>query len=205
MEVANFVPLKMAIFGCAVGAVGDFHRHLAQALVADDAAADQEGVAGGEGGGEALLDLAERRAAAAAEADLERVGVLDRADVHADLARGAGVAEFPEAVGPALEPLPAVVGAERVAARGDEVEAGVEFGAGEVGVGAGGGDLRVERGASKGPAQAAIRICWQRTSRGPRPRGSPSRSWAFAASSAATHSTTSKRLAGTRSAFDGAL
>ena len=37
---------------------GDLDGHLAQALEADDLAADQEGVAGGEGRGEVLLDLA---------------------------------------------------------------------------------------------------------------------------------------------------
>jgi hypothetical protein len=46
--------------GRAARGAGDLDRHLAQAFVADDLAADQEGVAGGEGGGEGFLDLAQR-------------------------------------------------------------------------------------------------------------------------------------------------
>ncbi len=64
---------------------------------------------------------------------------------------------------------------------------------------------RYSASGSMGPAQALPRICWHSTSLGPGPRGSPSRSRSRTASSAAWHSTTSNRLAGTKSALDGAL
>ena len=71
------------------------------------------------------------------DADGELLGVDDGADVHPDGAGAARVAELPAAV--ALDQaLPAVVGAERVAAGGGEGEAGVEVLAGEAAVGAGG-------------------------------------------------------------------
>ena len=63
VEVANLVPHEDGDLGVAPGCAADFDGHLAQAFVAHDLAADQEGVAGGQGGGEILLDLAERRAA----------------------------------------------------------------------------------------------------------------------------------------------
>ena len=59
-------------WGSREALAGDLDGHLAQRLVADGLAAEEEGVAGGEGGGEVLLDLAERRAAAALEAHLEQ-------------------------------------------------------------------------------------------------------------------------------------
>ncbi len=75
-----------------------------------------------------FLDLAQGLAAAAPfQPHLERVGVLDRADVHADALRRAGIAQLPEPVGALLQPLPLVVGAQRVAAGGAEIEAGVEL------------------------------------------------------------------------------
>ena len=53
---------------------------------------------------------------------------------------GAGVAQGPEAVTD-HQALPAVIGAQRIATGGDEIEAGVKIGPGQGGVGAGGGDL----------------------------------------------------------------
>ena len=50
---------------------------------------------------------------------------------------GARVAQVPAAVAQ-HQPLPAVIGAQRIAAGGAEIEAGVEVGAGQGGVGAGG-------------------------------------------------------------------
>jgi hypothetical protein len=126
VEVANLVPLKTATLGVAAGGSGHLDRHFAKALVADDLAADQEGVAGGEGGGEAFLDLAEG-GALVAEADLEGFDVDDGAEVLADEGGGAGIAQVPFAAG-LLQALPAVVGFQRVAAGGDEIEAGVELG-----------------------------------------------------------------------------
>ncbi len=69
--------------------------------------------------------------------DLQRFGVDDGAEVHADRRGRARVAQVPPAVG-LHQALPAVVGAQRIAAGGGEIEAGVEVGAGEGGVGAGG-------------------------------------------------------------------
>ena len=138
---------------------GDLDGHLAQGFVADGLAAEEEGVAGGEGGGEVLLDLAEGRAAAALEADLEQLGRDDGADVHADGAGAAGVAELPAAV-LQDEALPAVVGAERVAAGGAVGEAVVEVFARELAVGAGGADLGEEgvgvEGAGAGDEQDVL-------------------------------------------------
>ena len=118
--------------GVAAGVAGDLDRHLAQAFVADDLAADQEGVAGGEGGGEVFLDLAQGGAADPAfQAHLQGFDVDDRAKVLADQRGGAGVAQVPFAAG-LLQPLPAVIGLQRVAAGGDEIETGVELGSGQV-------------------------------------------------------------------------
>jgi hypothetical protein len=142
-----------------------------KALVADDAAADEEGVAGVREAAKPSSISPRGAPPRPLEADLQRVGVLDRADVHADLAGGAGVAQFPQAVRAMLEPLPAVVGAERVAAGCHEVEAGVEFGAREVGIGAGGGDLGVEgarvEGSRAGGDQdlLAEHVAWAATAR----------------------------------------
>ena len=84
--------------GLLRGVAGDLDHHVAQALVAHDLATDEEGVALAEGGGEAFLDLAQRRAATAAPADFQGVGVLDRADVLPDARRRARVAQLPEPV-----------------------------------------------------------------------------------------------------------
>ncbi len=45
--------------GVAAGLAGDLDRHFPQAFIAHDLAADQEGIAGGEGGGEGFFDLAQ--------------------------------------------------------------------------------------------------------------------------------------------------
>ena len=129
--------------GVTAGGPGNLHRHFAQAFVADDLAADQESVAGGEGGGEGFLDFAKGGAAELVlQADLQGLDVDDRAKVLADEGSGAGVAEVPFAAC-LFQALPAVVGFQRIAAGGGEIEAGVEFRFGEKRVGAGGGDLAV--------------------------------------------------------------
>ncbi len=128
----------------------DLDRQLSQAFVAHHLAADQEGVAGGEGGREILLHLAERRPAVAVlEADLDQVGVDDGPEVHADDLRRTGVAQVPQAVR-LLQPLPAVIGAQRIAAGRHEIEAGVELGPREGGVRPGGRHLGIERVGGEG-------------------------------------------------------
>ncbi len=137
--------------GLAALFAADFDRQFAQPLIAHHLAPDQEGVAGGQGGGEILFDLAQWQAAhAVAQADLQRFRRGDRADVHADRARGPRVAERPEPVAQ-HQPLPAVISAQRIAAGRAEIETGVEIGAGQGGVGSGAGDFGIQRVGVDGP------------------------------------------------------
>ena len=83
------VPMKTATFGFAARVLRYLDGHLAQPFVANDLTADQESVALRQRGGKAFLDLAER-APAPAHPDLQRVGVLNGADVHPDALRARG-------------------------------------------------------------------------------------------------------------------
>ncbi len=70
--------------GLSAGVTRDLDGQFAQPFIAHDLPADQEGVTLGQRCGKAFLDLAQRRAAPAPPFDLERVGVLDGADILAD-------------------------------------------------------------------------------------------------------------------------
>ena len=122
----------------------DLHRHFAQAFIAHHLTADQEGITGGQGGGKRLFHLTQWHAAqAATQADLEGFDVDDRAKVLADHGGSAGVTQGVFAI-PDHQALPAVIGAQGIAAGGCEIKAGVELRAGEGGVGASGGDFSIK-------------------------------------------------------------
>ena len=127
------------------GLAGDLDGHLAQEFVADGLAAEEEGVAGGERGGEVLLDLAEGSAAAALEADLQQSRSSTMVPTFIRMARARRGSRSCQRPSRRTEALPAVVGPERVAAGGAVGEAGVEVGARQGAVGAGGRDLGEER------------------------------------------------------------
>ena len=152
---------------------------------------------------EPFLDLAQHLAAAL-DADPQHRRLDDRADVHPVALREPPVGEPPEAVGAAPQPPVALVDAERIAAGRDELQDLVE-------VGARSGRRRAGRcaprrraaSASNGPQQAMPTRCWASTSRPPGCGASPSSVCSRIASSAARHSSTSKRLPGTSSAREG--
>ena len=118
------------------GVARHLHGQFAQAFIAHHLAAHQEGVPGGQGGGEPFLDLAQRHPAPPLQAHLQRFGVDDRADVLPDHRRRPRVAQLPPAI-PANQPLPAVIGAQGIAPGGGIVEAGIEIGAAQPGIGPG--------------------------------------------------------------------
>ena len=136
------------------GVAGDLHGQLAHAVVAHDLAADQKGIAGGEGGGKSLFNLAQGFEIAF-EADLYRIGILDRANVHTDPLCRARVAQLPLAVGGLQQAFPFVVGAQRVAAGCAKCEAIVEVCAGEGSIGAGARDFAIEIIRMKRPGAGA--------------------------------------------------
>ena len=109
VEVANLVPENTATRGGRPGARDTSTVISRKPVKADDFAADQEGVAGGEGGGEALFNLAQGGAHAAFQADFQGFDVDDGAKVLPDDGGGAGVAQGPFAA-PDHQALPAVIG-----------------------------------------------------------------------------------------------
>ncbi|GAD54583.1 hypothetical protein MBELCI_0635 [Limimaricola cinnabarinus LL-001] len=135
----------------SVGAAGDLDRHLAQRLVAYDLTADEKCVARRQRGREAFLDLAQGASATSAHTDLQHVGILNRADVHADAQGGARVAQLPQPVGAFEQALPLVIGAQRIAARRHEIEAVVELRPADARIGADGLHLGEERVFVEGP------------------------------------------------------
>ena len=128
--------------GLEGGGAADLDHHLAHALEAHDLPPDEEGVALAEHRGEIFLDLPQGRAAAGLlVAHLHLVGIHDGADVHADARGRARVAQLPLAIRALHQPLPLVIGAERVAPGGREIEAAVEAVPRQVGIGARGADF----------------------------------------------------------------
>ncbi len=101
---------------------------------------------------------------------VQGLDVDDGAKVLADEGGSAGVAEVRFAAC-LLQALPAVVGFQRIAAGGGEIEAGVEFRFGEKRVGASGGDLAVEvvgvEGARAGGGEDVLaeHVLWTRAAR----------------------------------------
>ena len=119
--------------GIAAGrgrALGD---QFLDALEAQHAAGEDEGVARHQALDEGLLDLAQD--GAAPQLHLDQRQLDDGADIHAELPRHQGRGQHPAAVGQLLQPVPALVGRQRVAAGGDEVEGVVEVLARQVAVG----------------------------------------------------------------------
>ena len=124
----EFRPHKSRNLGLFRRIAADLDGHFAQAFVFDDLTADQECIARRQGRGEPFLDLAKWFAAPiASHPNFERIGVLNGADVHADIAGGARVAQLPRAVRALDQPLPFVIGAQGIATRGAKLQAGVEI------------------------------------------------------------------------------
>ena len=96
------------------------HLHIAQLLHLDRSAGELEGVGGRELRGKAFLHPPER--SAVAKPHLQHLGIHDDPGIQA-MARGMlRMGEPPLAVAIPQDPLEAVIGLERVAAGGDEVE-----------------------------------------------------------------------------------
>ena len=85
-----------------------------------------------------------RARARAHQAHLEHVGLDDGADIHAVALRDARMGDAPAAVLALPDLGEALVGLQRVAAGGDEIDHGVEIGARERGIGRGGAHLAIE-------------------------------------------------------------
>ena len=122
-------------------------------LVFQDFAGEHEGVARRQRLDEIFLDLAEQPPAArhdraggarAHQPHLQHVGFDDGADIHAVALRDARMGDAPAAVLALPDLGEALVGLERVAAGGDEIDRGVEIGARERRVRRGGAHLGVE-------------------------------------------------------------
>ena len=79
--------------GRAGAAIGAFDGEFVDAGEFQEAAGEHEGVAGAQRVGEVFLDLAQRLAVRAAEADLQQRRFGDGADVHAGLAGDAFAAD----------------------------------------------------------------------------------------------------------------
>ena len=191
----------------------DIDLVLDQRLVAQDLAGEHEGVARRQRLDEIFLDLAEQAAAARRSTGLERarahqphlehVGLDDGADIHAVALRDLRIGDAPAAVLVLPDLGEALIGLERVAAGGDEIDDGVEVGARQPRIGRGGAHLGVELVGRNGSPQAQPSTCWASTSSAPVRSGGVSCAFSATASSAARHSSTSKRLAGTSTPFDG--
>ena len=175
-------------------------------LVFQDFAGEHEGVARRQHLDEIFLDFAEQPAAArdhlrrarAHQPHLQHVGLDDGADIHAVALRDHRMRDAPAAVLALPDLGEALVGLQRVAAGRDEIEHRVEIGAREPGIGRGARHLgdRVRR---PGTARRRPRpsTCCASTSSAPVRAGGVSCAFSATASSAARHSSTSKRLAGT--------
>ncbi len=189
-----------------LGTARHLDGHLPQPLVAHDLPTDQKCVAGRQRRGKPLLDLAQWPPAhAVLQPDLQRIGILYRAEVHADLLCRARVAKFPQPVVTAFQPLPPIIGAQRIAAGRHHIQTGIEFVPRQAGIPAGGPEHFKKRARLERPPAGADQNMLAKNV----PRAGPPRLAVKVgrrtASSAATHSTTSNRFAGTTSAFDGAL
>jgi hypothetical protein len=109
----------------------------------------RKAVARGQAGGKGFLDLAQGAAAAAAQPHLQHLGLDDGADIHPQkpVARGSRSRHRPVAQ---HQPLPAVIGAQRIAAGRGEIQTGVEIGAGQRAIGTGRHHLGIKRIGVKG-------------------------------------------------------
>ncbi len=136
-----------ALIGGDLGVFRGRARHidlvLDQRLVFEHLAGEHEGVARHHGLDEIFLDLAEQPAAArdhargarAHQADFQHVGLDDGADIEPVALRHAGVGDAPASVLALPDAGEALVGLERVAAGGDEIDHRVEIRAREADIG----------------------------------------------------------------------
>ena len=100
-------------------------------------AGEHEGVAGHHGLDEIFLDFAEQPAAArnhfrsarAHQAHFEHIGFDDGADIEPVALRDPRIGDAPAAVLALADAGEALVGFERIAAGGDEIDRGIEIGA----------------------------------------------------------------------------
>ena len=117
--------------------------------------ADQEGVTGRQRCGKPFLNLAQGfPAPRPLQAHFQSVGVLNGADVHPDALRRPGIAQLPHPVGPVLQTLPLVVGAQGVSPCGAKIEAGVKIRTLQIRVRPCGGHLPVKRVGIKWPGSS---------------------------------------------------
>jgi hypothetical protein len=115
-------------------------RHqLLHALEAQQAAGEDEGIARHQPLDEGLLDLAQHRPAPHLHLDQRQLD--DGADIHAELPRHHRRGQHPAPVGQLLQPVPALVGRQRIAAGRHEVERVVEILARQVAIGLGAAHL----------------------------------------------------------------
>ena len=109
---------------------------LDQSFVFENLAGENKSVARHHGLDEILFDLAQQpsaarndlRGARADEADFQHVGFDDGADVEPVALRDVGVGDAPAPILAFADPGKAVIGFERVAAGGDEIDHGIEVG-----------------------------------------------------------------------------
>ena len=157
-----------------IAGAGDEGVGVLQPLEAQHLAGEDEGVAGPQLLDEILLELAEHAAAherarrarllpghaTPHQADLDHGRLDDGAGIHAVLLGEAGMGEAQPAVDGGAQPRVALVGAQRVAAGGDEIDDAVELRSRELGIGQGRAHLLVEglgcerAGAGACPARA---------------------------------------------------
>ena len=150
-------------FGIFRGRARDVDLVLDQGLVFENLAGEHEGVARHHGLDEIFLDLAEQPAAArnhlrrarAHQPHLQHVGLDDGADIEPVALRHVGIGDAPAAVLALADAGEALIGLERIAAGGDEIDHGVEIGARERRVGRGRRHLGVKLVAEKRLAAGA--------------------------------------------------
>ena len=124
-------------FGILRGGARDVNLVLDQRLVFENLAGEDESVARHHGLDEIFLDLAEQPAAArnylrgarAHQTHFQHVGFDDGADIDPVALRHVGIGDAPAPVLALADAGEAVIGLERIAAGGDEIDHGVEIGA----------------------------------------------------------------------------
>ena len=148
-KFAAVIGRHLGVFG---GRARDIDLVLDQGLVFEDFPGEHESVARHHGLDEIFLDLAEEPAAArnhlrrprAHEANLQHVGLDDGADIEPVTLRHIGVRDAPAAVLALPDAGEALVGLERVAAGGDEIDHGIEIRPRQADIGRGGRHLGIK-------------------------------------------------------------
>ncbi len=134
------------------GRARDIGLILDERFVSQHLAGEHEGVARRQRLDEILLDLSKQPPAAwqglggarAHEPHLDHVGLDDGADIHAVALGNHGVGDAPAAVTAAADLGKALIGLQRIAAGGDEIEHGVEIRARKSGIGRGAPHLGIK-------------------------------------------------------------